>query len=371
MTIKDQTRQLWKLCFSDSEQFMDLYFSRRYTDQINRYIEEDGTLIAALQVIPYTMTFGQGREVPVGYVSGACTHPDFRNRGYMTRLLHRVHRQMFDDGVWFSTLIPAEEWLKDYYRKSGYHTCFHYVPYTSARNSSLFTQKNSSLFTLHSSLLYNVSDVSLSDDVYRFFHETMHHRQCCIQHTRDDLDIVLQDLTLAGGKLYAIHAQTPHSPSPIPHSPLFTLHSSLFTSEDFFALAFCIIDGPTLCVKEILLNDQTPLNAALDALMQATATTKAVCFLPTISEAYPLGMARVINVDLALKRYAELAPQTNTCINIVGDNAIPQNNGCRIIRDGQCIKISDNTPKAKPITIPELTKLILKPLHPYMSLMMN
>ena len=369
MTIKEQTRQLWKLCFSDSEQFMDLYFSRRYTDQINRYIEEDGTLIAALQVIPYTMTFGQGREVPVGYVSGACTHPDFRNKGYMTRLLHRVHCQMFDDGVWFSTLIPAEEWLKDYYRKSGYHTCFHYVPYTSARNSSLFA--------LHSSLLYNVSDVPLSDDVYRFFHETMHHRQCCIQHTRDDLDIVLQDLTLAGGKLYAIYAQTPHPTSPIPHSNRKSYivnrksNDSSFLIPHLSSLAFCIIDGPTLCVKEILLNDQTPLNAALDALMQATATTKSVCFLPTISEAYPLGMARVINVDLALKRYAELAPQTNTCINIVGDNAIPQNNGCRIIRDGQCIKISDNTPKAKPITIPELTKLILKPLHPYMSLMMN
>ena len=360
MTIKEQTRRLWKLCFSDSEEFMDLYFSRRFTDQINRFIQQDGAVIAALQVIPYTLTFGEGREVPVGYVSGACTHPDFRNRGYMMRLLNRVHRQMFDDGLWFSSLIPAEEWLKDYYRRSGYEVCFHYFPYTSALSESSASKS------------LKVSGAGLSKEVQSFFDVNMHKRQCCIQHTKDDLDVVLQDLTLAGGKLYAIYAQPPHSPSLIPHSKeFFTLHSSLFTSKDFSALAFCMTDGSTLNVKEILLRDDTSLNAALDALMRATATTKAVCFLPTISEAYPLGMARVINVDLALKRYAELFPQTTACINIVGDNAIPQNNGCRVICDGECVRINDTPPKATLLTLPELTKLILKPLHPYMSLMMN
>ena len=44
----------------------------------------------------------------------------------MRRLLEETHRSMFDEGIMFSTLIPAEDWLKGYYARSGYATCFRY-----------------------------------------------------------------------------------------------------------------------------------------------------------------------------------------------------------------------------------------------------
>lgn len=42
---------------------MDLYFRMRYTEQINSAVVEDGKVIAALQRIPYPMTFA-GDVVP-------------------------------------------------------------------------------------------------------------------------------------------------------------------------------------------------------------------------------------------------------------------------------------------------------------------
>lgn len=111
MSIKEQVRQLWKTCFDDDDAFIDLYFRLRYTDKINKVIEEDGKVISALQMIPYPMTFG-GQTVATSYISGACTHPDYRARGAMRRLLQETHRAMFAEGVMFATLIPAEEWLK-------------------------------------------------------------------------------------------------------------------------------------------------------------------------------------------------------------------------------------------------------------------
>ncbi len=72
--MKAQVRDLWRLCFSaDSEEFVDLYFRMRYTEQINSAVVEDGKVIAALQRIPYPMTFA-GDVVPTAYISGACTH---------------------------------------------------------------------------------------------------------------------------------------------------------------------------------------------------------------------------------------------------------------------------------------------------------
>ena len=77
MSVKEQVRQLWETCFNDDEAFVDLYFRLRYTDQINKAIIEDGKVISALQMIPYPMTFC-GRTVAASYISGACTHPDYR-----------------------------------------------------------------------------------------------------------------------------------------------------------------------------------------------------------------------------------------------------------------------------------------------------
>ena len=67
MSVKEQVRMLWATCFHDSEAFMDLYFGCRYADSLNEYMESDGQVIAALQRIPYRLTY-EGMNVPVAYI---------------------------------------------------------------------------------------------------------------------------------------------------------------------------------------------------------------------------------------------------------------------------------------------------------------
>ena len=76
MTTKDEVKALWKLCFTDSDEFTDLYFDLRYKDDINMAVREEGKIISALQMISYPMTFC-GETIATSYVSGACTHPDY------------------------------------------------------------------------------------------------------------------------------------------------------------------------------------------------------------------------------------------------------------------------------------------------------
>lgn len=126
MTTKDEVKALWKLCFTDSDEFTDLYFKMRYKDEINRVVREDGKIVSALQTIPYPMTFCGG-VIPTSYISGACTHPDYREHGAMRRLLKETHRRMYEEGILLASLIPAEEWLFGYYAKSGYTPAFGYA----------------------------------------------------------------------------------------------------------------------------------------------------------------------------------------------------------------------------------------------------
>ena len=77
-----QTRELWRTCFSDSEAFMDLYFSRKYTAESNVFITRGDQVVAALQAFVYPMNF-YGTVVRAGYLSGvARALPTIAARGW-------------------------------------------------------------------------------------------------------------------------------------------------------------------------------------------------------------------------------------------------------------------------------------------------
>ena len=127
--MREKVKKLWKLCFNDSEEFTELYFRLRYNNDINIAIQSGEEVIAALQMLPYPMTF-EGEDIHTAYISGACTHPDYRNRGVMHELLSQAFARMLHNNVALSTLIPAEPWLFDYYGRSGYAPVFRYAEET-------------------------------------------------------------------------------------------------------------------------------------------------------------------------------------------------------------------------------------------------
>ena len=55
--MKEKVKALWKLCFDDSDQFIDMYFRLRYKSEINVVIESGNEVISALQMLPYPMSF--------------------------------------------------------------------------------------------------------------------------------------------------------------------------------------------------------------------------------------------------------------------------------------------------------------------------
>ena len=83
--IKEKVKALWKLCFEDSEAFIEMYFRLRYNNEVNIAIESGDEVISALQMLPYPMTFC-GKQIQTSYISGACTHPDYRGKGVMKEL---------------------------------------------------------------------------------------------------------------------------------------------------------------------------------------------------------------------------------------------------------------------------------------------
>lgn len=337
MTEKDEVKALWKLCFNDSDEFTDLYFNMRYKDEINRIVRKDGKIVSALQMIPYPMAFC-GEVIPTAYISGACTHPDYRGHGVMGRLLAETHRHMFQDGVLLSSLIPAEEWLYGYYARSGYAPVFGYAV------------RQVRMDGLHPSGDCRIEVCEFPDEEYSHYLDSrMRERGCCILHTPEDLQVIVADLRLGDGRLFVAREV-----------------------GRVVGMAFTVMEGDTLYIKELLADTGAVHDSLLCRAAHIYKVERMECLIPPSAGAFlSLGMARIIRVEEMLGIFARKYPAVEHYIQLVGDEAIPENCGCYTLREGVCSR-AEVTGKVYHVYTPDtLARLLLEAEHPYMSLMLN
>lgn len=339
MTTKEQVKVLWKQCFEDSESFVDLYFKKRYNDEINAVIERDGGTVSALQMIPYTMSFC-GKIIPLSYISGACTHPVYRRQGVMGELLAKTHREMYLGGSWLSFLIPANDGLFDYYAKWGYESVFNY---------SLQIRQADDLLA---SPLYSIVDETDEHDFmaehYRYFSNRIKNRSCCVLHSREDLEVVLEDLRLVNGKL------------------LIARRCGLI-----HGMAFCVKDENRVLIKEMFADN----NVVKDSLMKEASlifqTDEVACMQLPLLNPKCLGMARVLQVEKMLTLFASKYPSVEWKLQVEGDEAISENNDFFVVSKGKCVRGRLKNHVYHLCTMNQLTRLLFARETPYMSLMID
>lgn len=98
---------------------------------------------------------------------------------------------MLRNGVHFSTLIPAEPWLFDYYKHMGYASVFQY------------SVKEITLPEFIPSKEITVDVVSeFQDTTYSYLNKKLSERPCCIQHSLEDFQVIMADLPISGGSIF-------------------------------------------------------------------------------------------------------------------------------------------------------------------------
>lgn len=341
--IKWQTRALWKLCFGDSEEFIHLYFAKKYTDQLNSYILFEGKLIAALQRLPYQMNVG-GKEVGVAYISGACTHPDYRGKGVMQNLLKEAHTQMRSDGMVWSVLIPANVGLFDYYARSGYSTpppscCQQIIQGVVSEQDSFLVE----------SYLSNGS--WNKHEVFLFLDRKLRAVPYALLHSVSDFEVILEDLFLARGVICVSRNKENE------------INGLLFARQAEGRLQIMELFSDSFAIANALQQ-----KAMLSLQLPQDAPVLHVCNKPQV---------RVVDAERALCAYAETYPRFSGIIRVVGDDAIFENNGFYALQAGECKKLSSpacctESLKADVVkNINELSDFLFSSVGPYLSLMLN
>ncbi len=281
---KKQIKDLWKIAFNDSDKFIRLYFKLVYKDENALVIDEDGRVVSALQMIPYTMTY-YGEEISVAYISGACTLPSEQGKGLMTKLLHNAFEEMRRRNIAVTALIPAEKWLFDYYRKQGYTETFEYSMKVYTRHEYIEPERD-----------LRVTQVEDPDPVvYSYFDRKLRERPAGILHSIEDFNVILEDFKLSKGRLFVAYN---YLKEPVGIS---------------FVLPPDKCNTPkSVLVKEILYDDERVKKHLLYESTRKFKVPKAVYRIPFKDSliTYPFGMARAMDTDRLIKIWTKNHPDS-------------------------------------------------------------
>ena len=345
---KMKVKELWQLCFHDDERFVNLLFDNLYRDENTVCFEKGGEVTTALQMLPYRMSFGE-TSLDVSYISGAATRPEYRNRGLMGRLLKESFEIMRSRNIPLSALIPAESWLYDYYASKGY--------------ASVFFRQELNFSSAHRFYGDGYHRVAMSmDELYRFFDEQMRRRSCCIQHGREDFNVICDDIYLDGGDVVALAD----------------------SQNRLSALAFVVPGDDAVFVKELLAINTEAKEAMLHEVQSAFPGYSLRVFTEPTSEngsAVLMGMiltlpisSAAIGVSMGITGVAAGAATIGCCCQMV-------NNGVFLVEEGECYEGVTN-PCDFDIDIMELAEIVFggsklsslldfPSVRPYMSLMLD
>lgn len=170
-------RSIWKTVFEDTDEYIDLFFSRQYKPENTLIYFEENTPVATLQMVEYSISF-YGEIIPFYYLVGLSTLPEYRGKGYMGELIERAHKVMQKRGIHLSILVPAEESLFGYYERFGYQQI------SEERNTPLDLKEH----------LVCYEDW---ETIYNDFDVIYNERDFCVQKSYCDFITIVDELNLA------------------------------------------------------------------------------------------------------------------------------------------------------------------------------
>lgn len=317
MSKKDDVRHIWRECYKDSDEYLDMYFDRIYRDADALTVSADGRMVSALLSQPYKFWF-YGQELPISYLSGAVTRRSSRGKGYMTSLMEQAIRNAYDRGDMLCALIPAHDYLYFFFDRFDFSTVF-----------LSDTQRFTSLHTFNSPSEYEYHTVAdhYSDEVFAAFMRYERERPGGVLHSRRDFLNFLDDLAMRPGGTYVVVGR---DDAPVA------------------AMAWAMTSDDAVHVFEVLGCDADARRAALCELRRIFPDKPFRYLAPASNQSarqlHSRGMGRIVNVEMTLGAIAKANPEWRCSIR-VHDRLIAENNHTFVVEDGTVTKNDVDPPR--------------------------
>lgn len=314
MNKREEIKRIYRESFSDSPEYVEMYFNNVYNDNEGMLLcNDDGQPVSALMLRQFEMSF-HGSRVPVSYIAGAATKRKQRGKGYMSRLMLDALRESARRGDMMCSLIPANEALYYYYAAFGFTTVF----YVKEQRFTAFHQ-----FPVEGE--YHCVDEVLGDECREAFNRFQNQRECYILHSKRDYFNIIEDLRSDGGDMAVIAVDDEDC------------------GRRIVSMAWAVVKDGTLLVTDLMGDSRDARTAALRRLRARQADRPVLLFgHPTDSmggRLIPRGMGRIVNVEKCLETIAVAYPRLKCTLRVTDGLLGEADSGIFHVADGKVTRL--------------------------------
>lgn len=131
-----ELRALWQNVFGDGPDFLDPFFTRVFIPDNTLVWTENGCVVSALYILPYTIPNGE-ETLRAAYLYALATEPAWRGRKIMSHLIEASFDLCAARGYALTMLVPAKDSLFGFYRGFGFEEFFERVRIEKSREELL------------------------------------------------------------------------------------------------------------------------------------------------------------------------------------------------------------------------------------------
>jgi hypothetical protein len=124
---------LWKICFGDEENYIRRFINRFMTNQSCLVYKNGSDLLSFLFLLESKIVIS-GERYQARYIYAACTAPESRNKGIMSKMMEYSVNDSVSNNIDFLCLVPASSALFDYYARFGFKPAFKRKEFVLNRN---------------------------------------------------------------------------------------------------------------------------------------------------------------------------------------------------------------------------------------------
>ena len=123
-TDRENLQELWELSFGDPPAYIRNFRNFLAQDENTVVYRENGRAVSAVYLLDGVLHIGE-ETYSAYYFYAAATHPDFRRRGYMEKIIRYCRGLCEARNIDFLILVPAGNDLYQYYSRFGFRANFY------------------------------------------------------------------------------------------------------------------------------------------------------------------------------------------------------------------------------------------------------
>lgn len=118
-------KEIWKLCFGDSDQYIDFYYTNRYEEDETALFLQGGEILSMLTMLPIKIVTTDQRRLHSTMLYAIATHPKYQHKGFATKLIDFAQEYRRNMGDACAVMVPSGQQLFAFYRHQGYKDGFY------------------------------------------------------------------------------------------------------------------------------------------------------------------------------------------------------------------------------------------------------